>query len=350
MIGSNLGPDTPGRRRRLPVLLSLAAVTAARCSSVALLPPTTRPGEASNVAVLGATAYVAMGESGLGVLDVPTGRMIRVLTPPRPAGSVDDVSVADGLLFALDARKPGYLAVFSIAQPTAPALRSGPLPVPVEPFAGVSAGGGRVVVSGGTSALTVASYDTSGRLLPDRVELDLGRGQPDVLLSPDGGVAYVSTHFSLLNRSYGLTLLRLSAPPGASAPMATLELTGAGFTPGASKPANFALETALAKGVLLAAFGDGLAVVDVSDPRRPRLLQVVKLPVRPVNVDVLGAHAAVVGSDPDPTLILLSLSDPRTPRVERVVKLPARSRPLGVAMSETRVVVAAKNGPMVVDR
>ena len=332
-----------------PAAAVLAAV-ASGCS-LSLLPPTSAPGEAINVVLSGEVAYVALGERGLGVYQLAPRSMAAVVAPQAGAESVDDLALADGLLFALDARAPGYLSAYRLVDPRQPVLVSGPLPVPVEPFSGVSAAAGRVVVSGGTKPLTVASYAPSGPLGEVTASAELGRGQPDVLLAPGGSIAWVSTHFSWFQATFGVTALRLDAPPAPPATLSRLQLTGAGFTPGAAKPANFALETALDGQTLLVAHGAGLAAVDVADAAEPRLLSVTILPVRPVNVDAAGGVAAVVGSDPAPRLVLVDVRDPTAPRVERTVDMPPGSHPVAVALDGRHVVVAARaGGVVVVDR
>jgi len=313
------------------------ALFGAGCS---LLPPTTASGEAGNVIALGPVAYVSMGEAGFAVVDAPGGRTVRVVAPPAGGESVDDLAIADGLLFALDARAPGHLFVFSLEDPEDPRPVGPPVEVPVEPFSGVSAAKGRVVVSGGTKSLTVLSYDANGGLGEARTALDLGRGQPDVLLSPDGELAYVSTHVSLVRATYGVTVLKLAPPPAASAALGQVELDGAGFTPGAARPANFALEAALRGPTLFVAHGAGLGVLDVSAPADPRLVALLPLPVHAVNVDVRGSRAAVVGSVPSPTLVVVDVTDPARPRIERTVALAEGSRPTGVALTDAHIVVA----------
>jgi hypothetical protein len=277
--------------------------------------------------------------------------MAAVLAPGEGAGSVDDLALADGLLFALDARAPGHLTTYRLADPLRPERVSRPLEVPVEPFSGVSAAGGRAVVSGGTKPLTVAAYDGEGRLGPATAAADLGRGQPDVLVSPGGAVAWVSTHFSLLRATYGITAIALGTPPEPPRTLSRLEIDGAGFTPGAARPASFALEAALDGRTLLVASGAGLSILDVADPAAPRLLSTLPLPVRAVNVDAAGGLAAVVGSVPSPTLVLVDLGDPSAPAVVRVVPLDGGAVPTAVALDGRRAVVAAgPAGLLVVER
>ncbi|HET6202172.1 MAG TPA: hypothetical protein VFI25_05150 [Planctomycetota bacterium] len=345
MVLCRIANSSPRRRAPRPgAALSLLLVLAG-CK----LPRTTASGEAGNVVAQGDLAYVTLAEGGIGVFDVPGRRTLRTLPPPEGSGSVDDLALAPGLLFALDAKPPGFLSVYSLAEPRDPRLVSPPVPVPVGPFSGVSAASGRVVVSGGTSEMSVLRYGPDGRLGPERSTLDLGRGQPDVLLSPDGKHAFVSTHFSLLRGTFGLTTVRVEEPPRPSVRLAALELPGAGFSPGGARPANFPLEAALAGDVLFLAQGSGLAVLDVSDPASPRLLSTVSLGLAGVSVDVRGALAAVVGSAPEPTLVLLDVAEPRSPRLLRKVSLPAGSRPTGVALADGAAVVAAQGaGPLAI--
>jgi hypothetical protein len=116
--------------------------------------PTLPSGEAAHIAVSGSIAYLARGEAGVEVLDVETRARLELLPPPSGARSSDHLCVADAKLFVLDARR-GRLSVYSTAEPRTPRLVTAPVAVPVGPFSGVSAGGGRVIVSGGTSELTV---------------------------------------------------------------------------------------------------------------------------------------------------------------------------------------------------
>ena len=99
----------------------------------------------NNVVLRGRFAYVARGTAGLGIMRLGTREFVTI---PPPAGSnrVDDVAIADGFLFLLDAASGGRLAVMSLASPDAPVSVGTPVTVPVGPFAGVSAGGGQVVV------------------------------------------------------------------------------------------------------------------------------------------------------------------------------------------------------------
>jgi hypothetical protein len=320
-------------------LMSLSSCKWVSLTYNALTYRTTAPGEAANVVTLGSMAFVTLGSQGFEVVDVASKKIVTTLLPPEGSESVDDLAISDGFLFALDATSPGHLSVFSLANPEKPVLVSEPIPVAVGPFSGVSAGGGHVIVSGGTSELSLHAYDPAGKLKPEVATIDLGRGQPDVLLAPDGKHAFVSTHF--FGPEFGLTLLDVNFNPLSLKKLAQIKLEEAGFTAGGAKPANFPIEMALQDTLLLVAHSGGIAFFDVRNLEAPKLLNILKLEIKPVNVDVNNNIAAVVGSSPKPGLILIDVKNPEAPRIIRSVALDPAAYPTGVAITPTHVVVAA---------
>ena len=300
--------------------------------------PVTAAREAANVVVHRSTVYASRGADGVEVLGAD-GRRIATWAPPPGTGSVDDLAVADDLLFVLDARPPGFLSVFALDAADRARLASPAVAVAVGPFSGVSAGGGRVIVSGGTSELSLRSYDRDGRLEPTVVSIDLGRGQPDVLLAADGTRAFVSTHF--WGPTFGLTTIEVGGATASLDHRGTLGLDTPGFTAGGAKPASFPLEAALEGAFLFIAHEPGVAVVSVESLAKPRLMTIVDVGVVPVNVDVRDGLAATVGSSPRPTLVLLDVRTAASPRVLQVIPLPAGSRPTGVAIGGSVIAVAA---------
>jgi hypothetical protein len=301
------------------------------------------------VVIHGTTAYGSLADQGLDVVDLMHPERHRTISPPVGSESIDDVAVADGLLFALDARRPGHLSVFSLSDPTMPLLASAAVEVEVGPFCGVSAGGGRVIVSGGTSVLALRTYDREGRLSPEVATIDLGRGQPDVLIAPDGGRAFVSTHFR--GPHFGLTTLEIGSGSTPLVRGGKVDLDTYGFTAGGAKPANFPIEAALAANVLLVAHARGLAIISVGATKQPRVLSVLSLEVKAVSVDVDGSMAGVVGSSPRPLLALVDVANPSAPIVKRSVPLPEGSYATSVAVGPAHVVVAAhKRGLLIFQR
>jgi len=328
--------------RYSPLIAALVLLASPGCKDRPEL-PVTAAGETNNVIAVGGTAYASLGALGLGIFDSDTGEQLGTVAP-RDGGSIDDVAAADGLLFLLDAQSPGQLSVASLADPVAPVFIGDALDVPVAPFTGVSAGGGRVVVSGGTSLLTVHTYSADGTLGADTQSIDLGTGQPDVLVAADGAHAYVSTHFE--GDDFGLTVIALDAV----AVTGTLLVDCAGFTPGGAHPANFPIEAALAgDDTLLMAVGGGLVVIDVRDPAAPGLIRLMPVDVHPVNVDALGSRAAIVGSAPSPRLVILDITDPTTPSVveNRALSGP---RPTSVALTADAFVIAQHTSGVAVQR
>jgi hypothetical protein len=305
----------------------------------ALTYPTTQSGETANVVSNGTWAYATRGAAGLEILNLAATPPVRTfLALPPGVESADDLALADGLLFVLDARAPGHLAVFSLADPATPALAGAPVAVDVGPFSGVSAAHGRVVVSGGTSRLSLRTYDAAGRLGADVATADLGRGQPDVLLCPYGRYAFVSAHD--WGPYFSLKIARL-ADDGRLEVERSLSLSTYGFTPGGAKPANFPIEAAFQDRLVFVASADGLRVIQLSRTAAPRLLAHLEVGLQPVNIDVHDGIAVMVGSAPSPALVFVDVRKPSRPRVLGSFGLPADSRGTGVALTDSHAVVAA---------
>lgn len=293
----------------------------------------------NNVEISGDFAYAAAGSQGIVVIDLETLSVAQVVSPPAGSGTVDDVSIDGDLLFTLDGAGAGALAVFSIANPTQPTLVSGPVGVAVGPFAGVSAAGGRVVVSGGTSLVNLRNYTAAGALSGTIASIDLGIGQPDVLVADNGETAFVSTDFAgfVGGQSFGIAVIDISTTPILVTDL--LGIAGAGFTPGVDGPANFPIESAQQGDTLYVASGNGIAVFDVSNPNVVQTITQIPLSTNPVNVDVFGDTVYVVGNSPTSTLTMIDVSDLSSPVIE-TVSLPAAGNPLSVSASGTSVVVA----------
>jgi hypothetical protein len=85
----------------------------------------------------------------------------------------------------------------------------------------------------------------------------------------------------------------------------------------------------------------GVAVVDVRDPRMPRLVDVVDVGGPAVNVDALGGTAAVSVAGRRPAIVLLDFTRGASPG-RKGIALPPGTLPLGVALSREQVAVAAR--------
>ena len=298
--------------------------------------------DTNNVAVAGQFAFAAAGVQGVVIVDLSVPQIAGVVAPPGTTGSIDDVSIDGDLLFTLDAAGAGALSVFSIANPMQPTLVSGPVAVGVSPFAGVSASNQRVVVSGGTGLLSERSYATNGTLAASVSTIDLGVGQPDVLVAEDGETAFVSTDFAGLfdGQTFGITVIDIDGPTLSI--LDQIGIAGAGFSPGFDAPANFPIESAQSGDTLYVASGNGVSVFDVSNPSSVQTLALIPLTTNPVNIDVVGNTLYVVGNSPMPTLSTIDVSVLSSPVVETTV-LPTGSIPLGVAATNTSVVIADSN-------
>ena len=291
----------------------------------------------NNVVIAGDFAYAAAGAQGVVIVDLENLSLAGVVPSPAGTGRVDDVSIDGDLLFVLDG-VGDTLTVMSIANPTQPTVVSGPVAANAGPFAGVSAANGRVVVSGGTGLMSSRSYTPAGVLIGQVLTIDLGIGQPDVLISEDGSTAFVSTDFAgaVDGQSFGLTVVDISG-----APLRVTDrvgIAGAGFTTGQDGPANFPIESALQGDTLFVASGSGVSVFDVSNPNFVQTLAVIPLSTNPINVDIVDDTLYVVGNSPG-TLTTIDISDLSSPVVETTV-LAEGSGPLGVAVTSSHLVIA----------
>ncbi len=303
--------------------------------------PELRGGDVGNLVAVDSVIYATAAESGVRIVDARTGRVLGTVPPAAGSGSADDVAISGRVLFVLDARPPGALSTYTIDDPRHPVLASAPRAVPVGPFAGVSAAGGLCIVSGGTSRLTAWRYDSSGVLSGPVATADLGRGQPDVLVAHDRGLAFVSTHY--WGPYFGLDVVRVDASANRLAVLATLDLEGAGFTDGGAKPANFPVDmAAFGHHTVVIANARGLTIVNVATPTAPTVSEIVDVGGSAVNVDVLGDTAAVTVAQPHAAVVLVELRGAHA-RIVRRIPLADGVTPAGVVLLPTFLAVAARD-------
>jgi len=307
-----------------------------------------------NVAISGEIVYGAAGPSGLVVHRLTDGAAIGGVAPPAGTSSIDDVAVAGELLFTLDASRPGALSVYSLADPAAPRLVAGPVAVDVGPFAGVSAAGGIVAVSGGTGRLSAYSYDATGSLSASPALTDLGIGQPDILLAAaDGGaIGFVSTDFMgrVDGVDFGLSVIAINRTLAMPTLLGRFGIPGSGFTAGARQPANFPVESAVFGDTLYVAHGGGISVFDVTAPAQTSLRATIDPGFPAVNIDADGDILFVVAAAPAARLAIIDVSDASAPQLVQSIDLSGGD-PTGVAVSVSHIAIAdARRGVMILPR
>ncbi len=294
----------------------------------------------TQIAIAGGNAYIAFGTDGIEVVDLATQKRRLLVAPQAPADRVDDLATVPGWLFALDATPPGHLTVYSLADPGRPSPAGGSVPVPVGPFSGVTAAAGVVIVSGGTSRLTLREYGPGGQLGANVVTADYGRGQPDVALRPDGRMAVISTH--LYGPEFALTFVAIERQPLGLKVLSQLRVKDAGFTAGGFKPAHFPLVAAWRGDRVYFADGGGLGVVDLSDPTRPRLLA-RRHEARPaMDVAVSGDELDVVRAGSRPAVLRFHLDASGRPAPAGSWPLPAGSQPGSIAPAGSGLLVSLR--------
>ncbi len=305
---------------------------------------------ANNVVTDEQYAYAALGGEGIAIMDLQT-RNYTVLAPPSPSDSVDDISLDGDVLFTMDATGSDFLSSINVADPLSPTLASGPVALTADVFSGVSAANGRVVVSGGTSLLTSRSYSPTGVLANDVASMDLGIGQPDVLIAPDGELAYVSTDFfgTFNGQTFGITTLDLTNSPLNI--VSRTGLVGAGFSAGFQAPANFPIESAISGATLVVAHGGGLSILNAADGALQNTIPAAALGFSAVNVDIVDQIAFVIGLAPSGSSMLaqIDLTNPSTPPA--IQTLSGVTSATGVDANDDFIVIAANaNGLQVIER
>jgi hypothetical protein len=320
----------PSRLLITLILLALCAMAGRRWLALgwnAWHYPVATPSARTQVVVDDNLAYIAAGAEGLEIVDLKTNRRKTLVPPAAPADRIDDIAVADGWLFALDATPPGYLMTFPLARPDLPLIDRAP--VPVGPFSGVSAAAGVVMVSGGTSQLTLREYDSTGRLGTEVITADFGRGQPDAAVRPDGRMAAISTH--TFGPDFAITFAEIQRRPLRLKTRGQLGLKDAGFTGGGFKPSHFPLVAAWNGNRVYVADGGGLSVIDLADPDHPRLVLQDPQPRPAIDAIVAGGELDVLRAGPHPAVLRYRLDGSGLPRLAARWSLPAGRRPAAVA-------------------
>src|SRR5215213_679631 len=106
--------------------------------------PIATPHARTQIAVTRDYVYISAGVDGIEVVNLASAQPHALLSPPAPLDRIDDVAIADGLLFALDATAPGFLQTYALEVAGEVRTVDAAAPVPVGPFSGVSAAGGVV--------------------------------------------------------------------------------------------------------------------------------------------------------------------------------------------------------------
>lgn len=303
--------------------------------------PTAAAHDRTQIAVAGNLAYLAAGVDGIDILDLARGRRIARITPQAAADRIDDVAIAEGRLFALDATPPGHLLAYALGQPQHPRLLDHAA-VPVGPFSGVSTAAGLVVVSGGTSRLTLHGIDANGRLGATVATADFGRGQPDIALRADGRFAAISTH--RFGPDFALTLVEIDRSPLRLRAVGRVDLKDAGFTEGGFKPAHFPLVAVWGRHHLYVADGGGLHVIDATDPHRPRLLSHDRRAQPAIDVARFEDALYVLRAGSQPALLRYRLDRLGQPTLAGQQPLPIDTPPAAVAANPEQVLVTKRNG------
>ena len=303
-------------------------------------------GQPSFVEIHNNYAYTANGEEGLNIINLVTKETETIIPPAHPSNSIDDLSIAGNFLFLLDARDQGFVSVYSLSNPVLPKLVSGPFNAPVGPFCGIAAANGNVVVSGGTKYLSHRKYSSSGKLSKHESKFGRDRGYPDVILSGDGKVALVSTHYE--GERFGIISLLLNDFPEAPSLLSEINIAGAGFSSGVTTPSGLPIKSDIQDSILFVAHGSGLSIIKLESNKGLSPIENLDIGIDAVNIAVFNDTAYVTGSSPNPTLVKINVSDIQNPMVSATIPLNAEAKPTGIDVNKNYIIIAANGAGLIV--
>ena len=320
--------------------LFLILVLSVGCSSTDYAVPSHVPVVAK---VVNENVFVTYGDGGLIITDAANDDVIGHIIPTGQMKGIDDFSIDDNLLFALDARGRNHLAVYDITNLNKPELLDGPISVVGDPFNGISARGENVVVSGGSRYLEFFRYTSDGELFGSST-FGRDRGHPDVILSENGRVAFASTDFSspVDGSRFGIIALNLGEDLNIPTLISQAPLPNAGFTEGVTTPVGFPIQADLYNNHLLVANGGGLTVITLVDQVAFGQTSNFDLGISAVSIEADNDIAYIVGYTPDPTLLKVDITDLTNPTISETVSLDiGENVPTSVAVSNSFIYITA---------
>jgi hypothetical protein len=289
-------------------------------------------------------AFIAYGEAGLIITDIATDAVLTQIFPPRDMKSIDDFDVDGDLLFIIDARNKNYLASYSIGDINNPKLEDGPILVNGGPFNGVSANNGNLVVSGGTLLLEYFQYSSAGKL-KGSVTFGRDRGHPDVTLSDNGQVAFVSTDFQIVpdKPRFGAMALHLGEKLSIPSVLSEYRIEGAGFSQGLTMPVGFPIKIKVHNDHLLVAHGGGLTIIELIENSAFGTVNTFDFEIEATAIATLNNTAYIVGYTPNGQVLMkIDLKDIDNLSVLETELLNiASSVPTSVAATNQFVFIAA---------
>lgn len=282
--------------KRIIYLISMFLLA---CSEDEVDIPNHVPGE---VKIVNGKTFVAYGEGGLFITDIATQEVVTQIFPTGKMKSIDDFDVDGNLLFALDARNDNYLAVYNINESK---LIGNPILVNGTPFNGISAKSGNLAVSGGTQQLEYFQYSQAGELTGSAL-FGRDRGHPDVLLSENGQVAFVSTDFQAEPNKprFGVMALYLGDKLNIPGVLSEHRIAGAGFSESTTQPVGFPIKLQIYKNHLFVAHAAGLTIIELIDNSAFGTANTFNFSIESTAIKVDNDIAYIVGITPNGKALL----------------------------------------------
>jgi hypothetical protein len=150
-------------------------------------------------------------------------------------------------------------------------------------------------------------------------------------------MAAISTH--TFGPNFAITFAEIRRRPLSLRMVSQLGLKDAGFTTGGFKPAHFPLIATWRGDRVYLADGGGLGVVDVSNPRQPRLLKRDRRPQPAMDVVVAGDELDVLRAGSQPAVFRYHLDGSGLPKPAGSWSLPIGICPAGVARNGSNALI-----------
>ncbi|WP_421765087.1 hypothetical protein [Ekhidna sp.] len=293
---------------------------------------------------------VAYGEGGLIISDEISGEVLAQIFPPQGMNSIDDFDVDGDLIFVLDSRGRDYMAVFSFDGDET-SLVSDPVIVEGGPFNGISASNGNLVVSGGTTFLNRFTYSSSGDI-QGPISFGRDRGHPDVILSSNGQVAFISADFGIgldIDR-FGVMSLYIGDELEIPSVISELGIADAGLTEGLTTPVGFPIQTALHNDNLIVAHGGGLTIIRLIEEFVFGSSTNIDIGISAISVAVSQDTAYIIGyQDGTPTLVRVDLTDLDNPAIiNSETLITNESIPTSIAVGSNDLYIAAGTAGLII--
>ncbi|MGD9732109.1 MAG: C13 family peptidase [Desulfamplus sp.] len=261
------------------------------------------PGIAESVTLVGSTAYIADGSSGLQMVDISNPENPQIIGSIDTPGSAQSVAIAGGSTAYIADGSSG-LQVVDISNPAIPKI-IGSVDTPGSAY-GVTIAGSKAYIADGSSGLQVV--DISNPAIPKIIGLVDTPGDAKSV-TVVGSTAYIADSDNIfLGYGSGLLVVDISNPEN---PQIIASINTEGSAQSITAAGGFAY---------IADWNSGLQVLDISNPVMPKIIGSVDTPGYAQSVTVVGNKAYI--ADFYSGLQVVDISNPENPQIIGSIDTP----------------------------